>query len=150
MVLKDEQLTVIQHVHNGKNVFVWLHTARLNFLWGLTVCIVLHVHFGKGEAVVYRHPQASKPWPCMMLELYTYSTEHLSVIFQLTYLDELYGECNRTACANSGYQAFFSPITKRLGMKPWRMRLITCDYTVYTCSKQDTFKQKCLFTCGVP
>ena len=26
MVLKDDQLTAIQHVHNGKNVFVWLHT----------------------------------------------------------------------------------------------------------------------------
>ena len=27
MVLKNEQLTAIQHVHNGKDVFVWLPTA---------------------------------------------------------------------------------------------------------------------------
>ena len=41
-----------------------------------------------------------------------YFTEYLSVLFQLTYLDKLYGECNRTAraCVNSGYQALFSPI----------------------------------------
>ena len=43
-----------------------------------------------------------------------YFTEYLSVLFQLTYLDKLYGECNGTAraCVNSGYQALFSPITK--------------------------------------
>ena len=28
-----------------------------------------------------------------------YFTEYLSVLFQLTYLDELYGECNGTARA---------------------------------------------------
>ena len=41
-------------------------------------------------------------------------TEYLSVLFQLTYLDKLYGECNGTAraCVNSGYQALFSSITK--------------------------------------
>ena len=40
-----------------------------------------------------------------------YFTEYLSVLFQLTYLDKLYGECNGTAsaCVNSGYQALFSP-----------------------------------------
>ena len=50
-----------------------------------------------------------------------YFTEYLSVLFQLTYLDELYGECNGTAhaCVNSGYQALFSPITERLGMRLW-------------------------------
>ena len=39
-----------------------------------------------------------------------YFTEYLSVLFQLTYLDELYGECNGTAhaCVNSEYQALFS------------------------------------------
>ena len=48
-----------------------------------------------------------------------YFTEYLSVLFQLTYLDELYGECNGTAraCVNSGYQALFSPITERLGTR---------------------------------
>ena len=60
MALKDKQLTAIQHVHNGKNVFLCLYMARLNFLWGLTVCIVLCVHFGQAE-MVYRHPQTSKP-----------------------------------------------------------------------------------------
>ena len=42
-----------------------------------------------------------------------YFTEYLSVLFQLTYLDELYGECS--ACTNSGYQALFSPITRAPG-----------------------------------
>ena len=48
-----------------------------------------------------------------------YFTEYLSVLFQLTILDELYGKCNTTAraCANSGYQALFSPITVRLGTR---------------------------------
>ena len=34
-----------------------------------------------------------------------YFTKYLSVLVQLTYLDELYGECNGTAhiCVNSGY-----------------------------------------------
>ena len=27
MVLKNEQLTAIQHIYNGKNVFVWLPTG---------------------------------------------------------------------------------------------------------------------------
>ena len=42
--------------------------------------------------------------------------EYLSVLFQLTYLKELYGECNGTAlsCVKSGYQVLFSPITERL------------------------------------
>ena len=48
-----------------------------------------------------------------------YFTEYLSVLFQLTYLNELYRECNGTAraCVNSGYQALFSPITERLGTR---------------------------------
>ena len=47
-----------------------------------------------------------------------YFTEYLSVLFQLTYLDVLYGECNGTAlaCVNSGYQVL-SPITERLGAR---------------------------------
>ena len=47
-----------------------------------------------------------------------YFTEYLSVLFQHTYLDELYRECSGTARArvNSGYQAL-SPITERLGTR---------------------------------
>ena len=39
-----------------------------------------------------------------------YYTEYLSMLFQLTYLDELCLECNGTAhtCVNSGYQVLFS------------------------------------------
>ena len=41
-----------------------------------------------------------------------YFTKYLSVLFQLTYLDKLYGECNGTARA-CGYQVLFSTmITK--------------------------------------
>ena len=58
---------------------------------------------------------------CIIRETFLgwYFTEYLSVLFQLTYLDELYGECNGTAraCVNSGYQALFSPITERLGTR---------------------------------
>ena len=48
-----------------------------------------------------------------------YFTEYLSVLFQLTYLNELYRECNGTtrAYVNSGYQALFSAITERLGTR---------------------------------
>ena len=47
-----------------------------------------------------------------------YFTEYLSVLFQLTSLDELYRECSGTAhaCVNCGYQAL-SPITERLGTR---------------------------------
>ena len=79
------------------------------------VCIVLYVHFGKAEAA-YRHPQISNHDAGVV-----YFTEYLSVLFhdQLTYLDELNGECNGTAraCVNSGYQALFSPITEHLGTR---------------------------------
>ena len=33
MVLKNEQLTAIQHVYNGKDVFVWLPTG-----YGKSIC----------------------------------------------------------------------------------------------------------------
>ena len=67
MVLKDDRITD----SNTANVFVWLHMARSNFLWGLTICIVLHIHFGKADSEsVYRRPQTLKPWPHMMLESY--------------------------------------------------------------------------------
>ena len=47
-----------------------------------------------------------------------YFTEYLSVLFQLKYLDELYGECSGTAraCVNSGYQVL-SPSTELLGTR---------------------------------
>ena len=98
----------------------------------MEVCIVLCIHFRKAEAA-YRRPHTLKPW----LELYifqltylndettalhdagvVYFTEYLSVLFQLTYLNGLYGECNRTAraCMNSGYQALFS-LAFHLGTK---------------------------------
>ena len=59
--------------------------------------------FRKAEAA-YRHPHTWKLWPRMMLESYI-----LPNIFQLTYVDELYGECNGTAraCANSGYLKYW-------------------------------------------
>ena len=62
-----------------------------------------------------------------------YFTEYLSVLFQLMYLDELYGECNGTAraCVNSGYQALFSPFTEHLGMRLTR-GVIIAGYNNYT------------------
>ena len=89
------------------------------YLWGLTVCIVLCVHFGKAE-VAYRCPTSTDFKTIASHEAgVVYFTEYLSVLFQLTYLDELYGERNGTAraCVNSGYQALFSPITEHLGMR---------------------------------
>ena len=82
------------------------------YLWGLTVCrkdrsgVSLSTDF---EIETMASPDAGV----------VYFTEYLSVLFQLTYLDELYGECNGTAraCVNSGYQALFSPITEHLGTR---------------------------------
>ena len=69
--------------------------AKSNFLWGLTVCIMPHIHFGEAEAA-YCHPQTWKPWLCM-------------INVQLMY--QLYGECSKTVhtCMNSGYEVLFSP-----------------------------------------
>jgi len=41
-------------------IFVWLHTAKSNLLWGLAIFIVPHIHFGKAE-VANCHPQTWKP-----------------------------------------------------------------------------------------
>ena len=110
---EDEQLTAIQHVHKR---FVWLATysqVEFIYLWGLTytVCIVLRI-LRKGRSGVL----TSTDFETMASHDVgaVYFTEYLSVLFQLTYLDKLYGECNGTAraCVNSGYQALFSPITK--------------------------------------
>ena len=49
-------------------LYGYMRPGRI-YLWGLTVCIMLRVHFGKAE-VAYRRPQTSKPWPRMMLESY--------------------------------------------------------------------------------
>ena len=134
MVLKDEQLTAIQHVHNGNNVLVWLHAA-----------VHAAVKFCMGSYHLYR---ASRPLrkgrsgisPSTDFETMAshdthdagvvYFTEYLSVLFQLTYIDELYRECNGTAhvCVNSGYQVLFSPITECLGTRlgPWRNVTYRC------------------------
>ena len=82
-------------------MFVWLHTSRSKFLWGLTRSVSC-----------FASTSDLKPWPRMTLESYIF-TKYLSVLFELMYLNDLhvYGECNRTAraCVNSGYQALFSP-----------------------------------------
>ena len=109
---EDEQLTAIQYVHNGMNVLIWLNTARYR------VCIVLRVHFRKAEAAGVS-PSPDFETMASHDAGVVYFTKYLSVLFQLTYLDELCGECNGTAhaCVNSGYQALFSPITKRQGTR---------------------------------
>ena len=70
------------------------------------VCIVLRVHLGRSGLP----PSTDFETMALYDAGVVYFTEYLSVLFQLTYLDELYGECSRTACAcaNSGYQALFS------------------------------------------
>ena len=80
------------------------------------VCIVLRVE-GKGRSGV--SPSTDFETMASHDAGVVYFTEYLSMLFQLTYLDELYGECSGTAraCVNSGYQALFSPITERLGTR---------------------------------
>ena len=71
-------------------MLVWLHTARSNFLWGLTVLYRALRPFRNGRSGV----SSSKDLVTMALHDagVVYFTEYLSVLFQLTYLDELYGE----------------------------------------------------------
>ena len=112
MVLKDQQLTAIQYVHNGKNV--------LNFYGVLPFvsCFASASERYTRSGILPSTLGLRNQWPQMMLELYILPNI-LSVLFQLPYLNELYGECNRTAraCANNEYQELFSPITERLGTR---------------------------------
>jgi len=65
---------------------------------------------------------------------------------QLTYLNELYGECNRT-CVNSGYQVLLSNFCQVPGMRlynraimlrcHYRMFLFGCCYLLLLCLMQD-------------
>ena len=114
---EDEQLTAIQHIHNGKNVFVWLHTARSNLYMGSYCLYRASCPLRKGRSGVL--PSTNFETMASHDAGVVYFTEYMSVLFQLAYLDELYGECKGTAhaCVNSGYQALFSPITKRLGTR---------------------------------
>ena len=66
MVLKDEQLTAILHVHNVCTITYGQVEVSMG---SYRVCIVLRVHFEKVEAA-YHRPQTSKPPPRMMLESY--------------------------------------------------------------------------------
>ena len=109
---EDEQLTAIQHVHKR---FVWLATyGQVEFTrLAMSYCLYRASRpLRKGRSGVLTstdfETMASHDVGAI------YFAEYLSVLFQLTYLDKLYGECNGTAraCVNSGYQALFSPITK--------------------------------------
>ena len=98
-------------------MFIWLNTARSNFYEVIPGLYCVSRSLRKGRSGV--SPSTDFETTSSHDAGVVYFTEYLSVLFQLTYLDELYGECNGTAraCANSGYQAFFSPITEHLGMR---------------------------------
>ena len=94
----NEEPWAMQHIHN---VFAWLHMAKSN-------CIVPRVHSGRQSGI---SPPIDWETTAPHDAAVVYFTEYLSVLFQLTYLDELYRERNGTAhtWTNSGYQALFSP-----------------------------------------
>ena len=81
MSLKDKQLMATQHVYYGKDVFVWLPRAMASPLLHMYVSFTFRILHG----VAAHHNR-------------------------VTYFDELYRECNESACicVNSGYQALFS------------------------------------------
>ena len=112
---EDEQLTAIQHIPrpNGKNVFVVprsqavlggrnlpkrpgnearLLTARSKFLWGLNLPGLYRASrpFRKGRSGI--SPSTSTDFKTMSSHDagVVNFTEYLSVLFQLTYVDELY------------------------------------------------------------
>jgi len=72
------------------------------------------IHFGKAEAAYCHHGLASHvpTWCSCTLQLYILSniSPRYYLQVQLTYLNEFYGECSRTAhpIVNSGYQALLS------------------------------------------
>ena len=118
-MLKNEQLTAIQRVHYGNNVFASLRMARSNlsmesyrlYRASLRVYFRKACRSGVSPPTVWHRLRNHGPTCCC-------SRIFVRVI-SLAYLDELYGECNGTArtCANSGYQTFFSQITEHLGTR---------------------------------
>ena len=90
--------------------------SQVEFIYGAYCLYRASRPLRKGRSA-YRRPM-STDFETMALHEpgVVYFTEYLSVSFQLTYLDELYGEHNGTAraCVNRGYQALFS---EHLGMK---------------------------------
>ena len=113
-------------------MFIWLNTVRSNFYRVLPGLYRASRSLRKGRSNV---PPSTDFETMTSLPLHdagvVYFTEYLSVLFQLTYLDELYGECNGTAraCANSRYRALFSPITERLGTRLRSGNLTCCRYS---------------------
>ena len=108
----------MQHVYNGKDVFVWLLTDAARLLQHmhefLLFVSVPRIHFGKSEAAYCHNRHASYGSAWCSCTLQSHILPNISPCYylqdQLTYLDELYGECNGTACVctNSGYQALLS------------------------------------------
>ena len=99
---KDKQLMATQLIYNGKDVFVWLlmgaASSLLHMYEFLPFVFVLCIHFAKAEAAYCHHRFGSygSAWYSYTLQLYILpnisSCYYLQV--HLTYLDELYGECN--------------------------------------------------------
>ena len=111
------------HVY-GKNVFVWLPTDTASTQYELLPFVFIScIHFGKIEVAYRHHGPASygSAWCSCTLE--SHILPNISPCYyqgvQLTHVDELYGECNRTAraCTHSGYQALLSDFFERLGMR---------------------------------
>jgi len=82
MALKDKQLMAVQHVHNGKDMYVWLPTGMsIPCLCILTICIRTLHPLWKGRSVYYHH-SLGRPRFCMVqLHItFIYFTEYFSVL----------------------------------------------------------------------
>ena len=73
-------------------MFVWLHTARSNLSMGSYCLYRASRPLRKGRSSV--SPSTDFETMASHHAGVVYFTEYLSVLFQLTYLDELYGESN--------------------------------------------------------
>ena len=118
MALKDEQQIAIQYVYMARTCLhgyqqIW----QVHMYEFLPFVFVPHIHFGKAEVAFCHCRLASCSCTLQSYILANISPCYLQV--QVTYLDELYGECSRTACAcvNSGYQVLLSDFFKHLGTR---------------------------------
>ena len=106
--LKDKHLMGIQHTYNGKDLFVRLQTDVASPL--LHTVFVSRIHFGKQNS----HTNTSHGSALCSCTLQLYILLTISPCYylrvQLTYLEELHGQCNGTAhtCVNRGYQVLLS------------------------------------------
>ena len=110
--LKDVQLITIQHIYTARTcLYGYRQIWQVHMHESYCLYFVPYIHFGKAESAYRHHRHASYGSAWCSCTLQSYILPNISPCYyrqvQLTYLDELYGECSGTAraCANSGYRS---------------------------------------------